>query len=99
MVNVYITNNDNSLIIRTIPLTIVSTECFRLTSVDNAHQTDRQTIAILLALIEFRESTLQHELLTYHTHAILVVNHIALILDGLGGKRDAIAPILQDEHT
>ena len=37
MVNVYITNNDNSLIIRAIPLTIVSTECFRLTSVDNAH--------------------------------------------------------------
>ena len=99
MVNVYITHDDDSLIIRTIPFTIVGTQGFWLASVDDTHQSDRHAIAILIALVKLRQIALQHELLTHHAHAILVVYHVALVVDSLLGQRDAVAPILEDEHA
>ena len=55
MIYIYITHDDNSLIVWAIPLAVVSTESFWLTAIDNAHQTDRETVAILFALIELRK--------------------------------------------
>ena len=55
MIYIYITHDDNSLIVWAIPFAIVSTESFWLTTIDNAHQTDRETVAILFALIELRK--------------------------------------------
>ena len=55
MINIYITHDDNCLIVWAIPLAIVSAESFWLTAIDNAHQTDRKTVTILFALIELRK--------------------------------------------
>ena len=99
MINIYITHDDDSLIIWAIPFAIVGTQGFWLASVDDAHQADRHTVAVLLALVELRQVALQHELLTHHAHTILVVYHVALVVDSLLGQRDAITPILEDEHA
>ena len=99
MIDVHIAHYDDSLIVWTIPLAIVSTQCLWITSIDNAHQSDRQAIAILIALVELRKGTLQDALLTHHAHTVLIVYHIALIIDSLLGQADAITPILEDEHT
>ena len=53
MVDIYITHDDDCLIVRAIPLAVVSTQGFRLATVDDAHQSDRETVAILVVLIEF----------------------------------------------
>lgn len=42
MIYIYITHDDNSLIVWAIPFAVVSTESFWLTAIDNAHQTDRK---------------------------------------------------------
>ena len=99
MIHIHITYDDDSLVVWTIPLAIVSTQGLWIATVDDAHQTDRHTITILAARIESRERTLQHTLLTYHSHTILIVNDITLTLYRLLRQRDTIAPILEDEHT
>ena len=53
MVDIYITHDDDCLIVWAIPLAVVSTQGFWLASVDDAHQSDRETVAILVVLIEF----------------------------------------------
>ena len=99
MIYIDITHDDDCLVVRTVPLAIVSTQGFRVASIDDAHQADRHTVAVLLALVELRQVALQHELLTHHAQTILIVYHIALIVDGLLGQRDTVAPILEDEHA
>ena len=99
MVDIYITHDDDCLIVRAIPLAVVSTQGFRLAAVDDAHQSDRETVAILVVLIKLWQRALYHALLTHDAHTVLIVYHVALVIDGFLGKRDAIAPILEDEHA
>ena len=99
MVDIYITHDDDCLIVWAIPLAVVSTQGFRLAAVDDAHQSDRETVAILVVLIKLWQRALYHALLTHDAHTVLIVYHVALVIDGFLGKRDAIAPILEDEHA
>ena len=99
VINIYITYYDDSLVVRTIPFAIVSTESFWIATINDTHQTDWHTITILAARIKCRKRTLHDTLLTYHTHTVLIVYNVTLIVDSLLGKRDTIAPILEDEHT
>ena len=99
VINIYITYYDDSLVVRTIPFAIVSTESFRIATINDTHQTDWHTITVLAARIESRERTLQHTLLTYHSHTILIVNDITLTLYRLLRQRDTITPILENQHA
>ena len=99
MVDIYITHDDDCLIVRAIPLAVVSTQGFRLAAVDDAHQSDRETVAILVVLIKLWQRALYHALLTHDAHTVLIVYHVALVIDGFLGKRDTVAPILEDEHA
>ena len=53
MIHIHITYDDDSLVVWAIPLAVVSTQGFRLAAVDDAHQSDRETVTILVVLIEF----------------------------------------------
>ena len=99
MVHIDITHYDDSLIIRTIPLLIVGTQCLGLEAVDDRHQTDGQTLAILRTRIGLRQGALQHALRGTLTQAPLVVNDVTLLIDLLGLECQAVRPVLQDEQT
>ena len=62
MVYINITDNDDSLIVRTIPFLIIGTEGLGLETVDNAHQTDRHTLTILRTRIHLWQGTGNHTL-------------------------------------
>ena len=99
MVHIDITHYDDSLIIRTIPFLIVGTQCLGLEAVDDRHQTDGQTLAILRTRIGLRQGTLQHALRRTFAQSPLVMNDIALLVDLVWLQRQTVRPVFQDKQT
>lgn len=99
MVYVHVADDDDSLVVWAIPFAVVGAQGLRVAAVDYAHQSDRHAVAILTARVELRKGTLQYALLSHHAHTVLIVHHVALVVDGFLGERDAVAPVFQDEHT
>ena len=62
LVNVNVANDDEALVVGTIPLLVVVTKELRLEVVDNLHQTDRHAVAILTVRIELWQVALEHTL-------------------------------------
>ena len=62
VVHVHVAHYDDGLVVGTIPLVIVSTQCLGLETVDNAHQTDRHALAIFRTGVHLRQCTGNHAL-------------------------------------
>ena len=60
LVHIDITHDDDGLIVRTIPFLIISLQEGALKIVDDLHQSDRHTIAVLRTRIELGQVALQH---------------------------------------
>ena len=99
MVYVHVADDDDCLVVWAIPLAVIGAQGLRVAAVDDAHQSDRHAVAIFAVGVELRQGTLQYALLSHHAHTVLIVHHVALVVDGFLGERDAVAPVFQNEHT
>ena len=99
VVDVDVANDDDGLVVGTIPLAIVSAQRLRRAAVDDAHQTNGEALAIERTGIELRQQSLKDFLQADDAHAILVVHDVALGIDGFLGERDAVRPVFQNHHA
>ena len=99
VVDVDVADHDDGLVVRTIPLAVVGAKGLGRAAVDDAHQANGETLAILRAGIHLRQYALENLLHADDAHAILVVHDVALSIDGLLGERDAVRPVFQNHHA
>ena len=99
VVDVDVANDDDGLVVGTIPLAIVGAQRLRRAAVDDAHQTNGEALAIERTGIELRQQSLKDFLQADDAHAILVVHDVALGIDGFLGERDAVRPVFQNHHA
>ena len=99
VVNIHITNDNQSLVVGTIPLVVVVAQLVVLEAVNHAHQTDGHAAAVLRAGIQRLELVLEHALLGAAAQAPLLVDHTTLLVNLLVGEQQTGAPVLEDEQT
>ena len=99
MVYIHIADDDDALIVGTVPLLIVVAEVLIREIVDNAHQADRHTVSVLGVGIELR----QYVVINPHDRAAaqlpFLVDDPAFLVDFLVGKRQAVRPVLEDQQA
>ena len=80
-VDVYVTDDDESLMIGVIPFMIVVDQLFALEVVDDRHQSDRIAYAIFRSGIELGQVTLKHTAGRRSTQTPLLVDDTTLLVD------------------
>ena len=99
VVYVNVAHDDDGLVVRAIPLLVVLHQLLALEVVDDAHQTDGHALAILRARVHLGQCTGNHALRGAFAQAVLVVHHVALLHNLLLLQRQAVAPVLQNQHA
>ena len=99
LLHIHITHHDDSLIVGTIPFTIISAQSLGLEVIHNLHQSDRHAMAVLTARIKGRKSTLQHALGGTGTHAPFLVNDTTLLVNLLFFEQKSVRPVFQYKQT
>ena len=99
VINVNITHDYQGLVVGTIPLVVVVTQLIILEVVNDIHQADGQTLAILRVGEQCLELALQHTHLGTLSQSPLLMDDTALLVDLLVGEQQAAAPVLEDEQT
>ena len=99
LVDIHVANNDEALIVRTVPLLIVRLQERTLEVVDDLHQSDRHAVAVFRAWVELWEVALQHTHLGRSAQAPLLVDHATLLLYLLLLQQQTVGPVIEDEQT
>ncbi len=100
LIDIYVTYDNNSLLIRTIPLFIIVTKHLVWEVVDNLHSTDRKSVAVTVAVrIQSRKNLLVHPHLGVHSCTPLLVDHSPLVVDVLVGEQKAVSPVVEYPQT
>ena len=99
LVDIDVTDDDNSLVIGVIPFVVIVDELLTLEVVDDGHQTNRITSSVLRARVEFLEVTLEHTALCGSTETPLLVDDAALFVDLALLQGEAAGPVAEDEQT
>ena len=99
MVHVHITDNDDGLVVRTIPFVVIIAQHLRITAIYDAHQSDGQTLAILRAGIQAGEEFLLDALHGTFTQLPFLMDDAALLLNLLAFQREAVRPVFQHEYA
>ena len=99
LVYIHVTDDDDGLIVRTVPLLVVSLQEGTLEVVDNLHQTDRHTIAVLRIRIQLGQVALQHTHLGTGAQAPLLVNHATLFFNLLLLQQQTVGPVEENQQT
>ena len=99
VVNIHITDDNQSLIVRTVPLVVVVAQLVVLEVVNNVHQTDGQALAILRAGEQRFELTLEHTHFGTLAQTPLLMDNAALLVNLLVGEQQTAAPVLENQQT
>ena len=99
MVDVDITHNDDSLVVRTVPFMVIVAEFLVLEVVNDRHKTYRQTHTILRTGVQLGQYTLEDTLCGGRTELPLLVDDTAFLVDFLSVEGQSVRPVLKDEDT
>ena len=99
LVDVDVTDHDDALVVGAVPLLVVLLQEWTLKVVDNLHQTDRHTVAVLRAGIEFGQVALQHTHLGRRAQSPLLVYDAALLLNLLLFQEQAVGPVPENHQA
>ena len=99
VVNVYVTYNDNCLVVGMIPLLVVIAQFLRLEVVDYRHESDREALAILRSRVEFWQVALEHTVRSTGAQTPLLVDNSALLVNLLGVEQQSVRPVAEDKQT
>ena len=99
VVDVDVANDDDGLIVRTIPLLVVLLQGLGLEVVDDAHQSDRHAHTVLRAGVHLGQGAGDHTLRGTLTQSPLIVDDVALLHDLVLLEQQSVGPVLEDEHA
>ena len=99
LVHIDITHNYNALQVRTIPLLVVSAEEIGFKVVDDFHQTNRHTMTIFAAGIEFWQTLFENAHHSTRAHTPFLVNHATFLLNFFLFEQQTTRPVSQDEQA
>ena len=98
-VYVNVTNHNDGLVVRSVPLVVVRTQHLGLEVVDYFHSTDRHAPAVLAAGIQLFEVAFEHSLSCGRAQAPLLMDYSALLVNLLGVEGEAVGPVLEYEQA
>ena len=98
-VDVEVADDDDGLVVGTVPLLIVVAQHFRLEVVDNLHQTDRHTMTVLRTRIQLRQIAFQHTGHGRCAQAPLLVDNATFLINLCRLQQQTVGPVVQDEQT
>ena len=98
-VHIYITNNDNSLLVRTVPCMVIVPEHLIREVVYDFHSTYRKALTILVARENSRENALVSALLGIGTASPLLVDNTPLLVNFFIGEQKTAGPVTKDEKA
>ena len=99
LVNVYVTNYDDTLIVRTIPLLVVSLQEWTLEVIDNLHKSYRHAMTVLRTRIELRQIALQHTLVSTCAKTPFFVDNATLFLYLFLFQQQSVCPVEENQQT
>ena len=99
VVHINITHDDDGLVVGTIPLVVIVAQHLRVTAVDDAHQTDGQTLAVFRTWIQTGKEFLDDALRRTFAQLPFLMDDTALFLNLLTLQRKTVRPVFQHEDT
>ena len=99
LIHIYITYDNDSLKVRTIPLLVVVTKCLVREVHNDVHSTDRHTVSVLTSRVNLLEGFFLH---THHgttTHTPFLIDDTTLLVNLLVFEEKVVAPVVKDEET
>ena len=99
LIYVNIADNDDALEVGAIPLLVVGAQEVRLEIVDDAHQTDRHTLAVARTGIEVGQLAVEDAHHGAGAHTPFLVDDTALLVDFVGLEEEAIGPVVENPEA
>ena len=99
LIDVHVTHNDQRLVVRTVPLLVVSLQEGTLEVVDDFHQTDGHAMTVFRVGVQLRQVALQHTLRGTGTQAPLFVDDATLLLYLLLFQQQTVSPVIENQQT
>ena len=99
VVHINITHDDDGLVVGTIPFVVVVAQHLRVTAVDDAHQTDGQTLAVFRTGIQTGKKFLDDALCGTFAQLPLLMDDATLLLNLLALQRQTVRPVFQHEYA
>ena len=94
-----VADNDDSLIVGTIPSFIIIAESLRCEIVDHFHGTDRQTFAIAVVGIHHRKKVFEDTHLAGHRATPFLMDYAAFLVDFFRVEKKTVGPVVKNQEA